>query len=109
MGDFTDIGAVLRALRKPGNIDLETRPIVRNPDGSISTIRSMSFGTDQGEVLIPTVHDKGYIMPDEEAVAQYNQTGRHLGIFDTPAAATAWAKYISKAQPQIFQAHRKKD
>ena len=86
-----------------GNIDLTNRPVVRNDDGTSSTVRSMSVGIDGKEVLIPTVSDDGRIMADDEAVKQYMQTGRHFGKFDSPEEATAYAKALHEDQEEMIR------
>ncbi|RPH73589.1 hypothetical protein EHM76_05110 [bacterium] len=86
----------------PGNIDLTARPQVVNPDGSVSTVRSMSFNEGGREVLVPTVSDDGRIMDNDEAIAQYLKSGRHLGIFRTPEEATAYAKRLSEEQARLY-------
>ncbi len=83
----------------PGNINLHQRPVVRNRDGSISTVRSMTFTDDDGRaILIPTaIPGRGIVSPDE-AIKLYYATGQHLGHFDTPENADAYAQALHEQQ-----------
>lgn len=82
-----------RGARVPGTLDM-SRPAVQMPDGSTATVRSASFGTDEGEVLLPTISPGGADWSDEEAFDAYRNGGGHLGIYDSPEAATAAAEGI---------------
>ncbi|WP_089133129.1 D-Ala-D-Ala carboxypeptidase family metallohydrolase [Sphingorhabdus sp. SMR4y] len=66
---------------------------VKNGDGSISTVRTISIGVDGGEVVIPTVL-KGRVVSDEEAIQHYERTGANFGTFATPEEATAFAEEL---------------
>ncbi|MEY4429480.1 MAG: hypothetical protein RLZZ182_2169 [Pseudomonadota bacterium] len=95
-------GLLPEGMVRPGNIDLGNRPIVRNPDGSISTVRSMSVNLGGVEVLLPTVSDDGRIMSDAEAVQQFMKSGRHLGLFAAPQFATRYAESLHEQQARDY-------
>jgi len=76
-----------------GNIDLSNRPVIKNKDGTVSTEKSFSIGTDQGEVLIPQVVG-GKMLSQEAAINHYKKTGEHLGVFQDIPSANAAAEAI---------------
>ena len=80
----------------PGNIDLIGRPEIPNK-GGMSTVYSFSFLDEKPssktygqEVLVPLA-DEGRIFTKDEARDKYYRTGKHLGTFETPEEATAYA------------------
>lgn len=87
---------------EPGNIDLTKRPVVKNSDGTISTVRSLGVNIDGNEILIPTVSDDGRIMSNDEAVQTFKRTGKHLGKFSSPEASSAYAEKLHNDQAEMY-------
>lgn len=89
-----------------GNIDLYNRPLYMNGDGSVSTVRSMSFNDGKGEILVPTVAfdnaGKPYVMSDDEAINRYYNTGEYLGKFKTVQDANDYAERLHRQQDHIY-------
>ncbi len=83
----------------PGNIDLSKRPTVQNPDGSVSTVRSIGIEVDGKQVLIPTVVG-GKVVSNAAAIKHYQDTGENLGTFDTIEHANAAAQNIHENEAQ---------
>lgn len=97
-------------LVEPGNLKLGNRPIIKNEDGSHSSEYSTSFADEKGrEVLVPTIVNGKFLTPDgkkpkegsaeekamfKRAWEHYEKTGEHLGIFDTPEHADAYANIV---------------
>lgn len=47
----------------PGNIDLDSRPVVKMPNGEYATVRSASFTMPDGyEYLLPTITQDGRVL-----------------------------------------------
>lgn len=72
-----------------------------NPDGSVSTVRTMSFNEDGKEILIPTVVD-GVLLSDDEAIAHYHKTGEHFGAYDSVEDANLAAESIHNIQSKLL-------
>lgn len=110
LAGFADGG--VPGMIEAGNIDLHHRPRVRNPDGSISTVRSEGINVDGQEVLIPTVRanpfrpNTGWIMSDEAARQRYLNTGENLGKFDIPKNSDAYAQQLHEDQAQEYVGRR---
>lgn len=83
---------------KAGNIDLTKRPIVHRANGEVSSLYSASFGTPDGEVLVPLISQDGKVLSIEEAKKQYAKDGKSLGVFKTPAAADEFANFLHEHQ-----------
>lgn len=93
-----------RGMIEPGNIDLTSRPVVHNADGDISTVRSVSVTDDNGQAtLIPTVIGNR-VVSNSDAIAHYQKTGQHLGVFQNENDANAYAQQLHESQSQEYGA-----
>jgi hypothetical protein len=71
-----------------GNITLTSRPLVKNTNGSISTLLSSYFNDGANEVVYTPVIN-GRIYSDTDARQYYLTTGQHLGKFASGNTADA--------------------
>lgn len=94
---FRNIPGLVPGMVKEANTELWDRPELQNPDGSVSTTSSISIGTDEGEVLIPTVVD-GVRLSEGDAIEHYRQTGQHLGVFSSVPAAEDYSLRLHNEQ-----------
>lgn len=76
--------------------------MVKNDDGTVSTVRTISMNFGDGEVVIPTVHPDGYIMSNDEAALRYKETGEHFGKFKTVPEAVSFAEDLHNHQADII-------
>src|SRR3990167_5527741 len=73
-----------------GGIDL-SRPIINNPDGSISTERTITIEADGKHYLIPTIVGGKTLTADAAVAAWRSGTNKPVGIFNSAAEAESSA------------------
>lgn len=74
-----------------GNIDLDNRPVVKNSDGTQSTVGTITAEIDGQTVLLPTIIN-GKQVSNKAAISHYKKTGEHLGKFKDQQSADAYDK-----------------
>ena len=88
----------------PGNIDLDSRPVVKMPNGEYATVRSASFTMPDGyEYLLPTITQDGRALwwaPD--IINYYRKTGQYLGKFKDADSADAYAQALHESQEKQY-------
>jgi len=104
VGIAADTGARPDGMITPGNIDLSTRPQVKNKDGSISTVRSITVEMDGKHFVIPTVTDDGKIVSNKKAIQIAKDTGKNLGVFETAKQANEFAQALHESEAKKLDA-----
>lgn len=93
----------VRSLRKPevgyykGNLDLDSRPLYFNKDGSVSSEQSIIVEHDGEYYIIPTIRTENGVridMTDEEADQYFLETNGNLGYYDNLEEAKAASERI---------------
>ena len=85
-----------------GNIDLDSRIVLFNTDGSFSTEISFSVEIDGLEVLLPLIVN-GKLVSEEEAVEHFFETGEHLGMFSSIEEAEKYAEELHLRQEERYR------
>lgn len=87
-----------------GNIDINHRKIVQFR-GKGATVFSVSFGVERKgrilHVLVPRVIN-GAVRSEDYAWRYYLRTKQHLGMFNTPENATAYANRLHLYHMKIY-------
>jgi hypothetical protein len=86
-----------------GNLDLNHRPVVGMPDGSIATVRSITIEEDGQYILIPTISKDGRVLTNDQAIEEYHNTGEHLGVFNSEEAADKYANELHESQAKLYE------
>lgn len=97
------MGSLADLLRDPsGNFIDQSRPVIQNPDGSISTERTITVEVDGKYYLIPTIVN-GKILDPKKAISLFNLgSNKPVGVFNSSNEAHSAAIQRSKRIGEIY-------
>lgn len=84
-------------LEQQGNIDVSKQPIVQGNDGNVSTVHAITHEVNGKTVLIPNTID-GKVVTDAEAIEQFKQSGKHMGVFKNKSSAEKYLTKLKKSE-----------
>lgn len=79
---------------QPGNLDLNSLPAIKNPDGSMAPRTTIVPDGKGHSVIIPLVGPQGQVLSQQDATKYYMGSGKHLGVFKTPESAAAYQQVL---------------
>lgn len=98
-------GGKPKGLLKQGNIDIHDRPVIHNPNGSISTVYSMVAGFEEGGkeryYVIPRAIN-GRIVSEQAAIQHFRNSHEHLGEFDNEKNANNFSETLHEEQAKEY-------
>lgn len=72
-------------------------PVLRNPDGSVSTESTIGIEADGKHYVIPTIIDGQRVQPEQAVAAWKGGSNKEVGVFGTQAEADQFARARSAA------------
>lgn len=91
------IGGDVDDMIEGGNLDVFSRPLMRESDGTVSRGAMKPFQVEGVEFLLPLTDASGKLLSDDEALAQFERTGNHYGGFRTAEEAMEFSRQLGDA------------
>lgn len=103
----------VKGLIIPGNIDLSSRPVTQNADGSQSTVYSKSFAADEKVYLVPGALDGSWQLPDDEASVRLDRPlSETIALSQagqgTPTLGPEWRNLSKEQKDKIIKERKQK-
>jgi len=75
-------------------INVDSLPSTKMPDGSVVSIRPITFEHEDMFVVIPTITESGELLSDSQAITKFLKSNWHLGKFGESRSAERYASLL---------------